>query len=79
MCDKTVSLESTPTQARTESIQLVIGGTTESDLLCDCEVVGELRFHHLRHNFVRSNNSNEASLRKHITSCDIWSYRRGKS
>ena len=60
-------------------LQPVTGGMTESDVLCDCEVVGELRFHHLRHNFVRSSNSNEAPLRKHGTSCDIWGYRKGKS
>jgi hypothetical protein len=29
-------------------IQPVIGGMTESNLLCDCEVLSELRFHHLR-------------------------------
>ena len=28
-------------------LQPVIGGMTEPDSLCDCEVVGELRFHHL--------------------------------
>ena len=28
--------------------QPVIGGMTQSALLCECEDVGELRFHHLR-------------------------------
>jgi hypothetical protein len=59
-------------------IQPVIGGMTESTLLCDCEVLGELRFHHRRHNFVRSSNTNGAPLRKRSISCDILGYTKGK-
>jgi hypothetical protein len=48
----------------------MIGDMRESYILCDCEVVGELRFHYLRNNFVTSCNSNENTLQQ--TSYLLW-------